>query len=198
MVLFGAVGFAKATNFGGPKDAGRHCDTSLQSQCVANDGTHLVCITAVTAAHRNAIINKIGHYNSMPFMYSAENPQPCSNVDDVIAKDVNLPGTRAIAWTKCASGATYGGSESPLPGTRWCKAQEYIWNVAFDYLINSDTNKQGIACHELGHTLGLRHRSAGNSSCMVSSVSDPTPYINPWTNTDGHDQAHLDARYNEP
>lgn len=131
----------------------------------------------------------------MAFLYAVENPAPCNNADDVIAKDVNQPATLAIAWTKCATGATYGGSTSA--GTRWCKAQEFVWNVAFDSLVNSTSNKQMVACHELGHTLGLRHRAVGNSTCMVSSTIDP-PYVNPWTNTNGHDQGHLEDRYGAP
>lgn len=85
----------------------------------------------------------------------------------------------------------------PVQGTKWCKAQEFVWNSAYDYLINSDSNKQMVACHELGHTLGLRHRSQGVQSCMVPSSIDPE-YINPWTNADSHDQGQLDTRYNEP
>lgn len=197
LALIVNVELVQANNFGGPLDSGKHCNTSLQSQCVANDSTHLVCITAVTAPHRSATVVKIGHYDSMSFLYATENPAPCNNADDVIVKDVNLPGTGAIAWGKCAAGASTGGSETPLPGTKWCKAQEFIWDRAFDYLIDSDSDKYMVACHELGHTLGLRHTPVGNYTCMVPSTISPV-YINPWGNTDAHDRVKLDERYSFP
>lgn len=187
-------GTAIATNFGGPKDAGKHCDTTLSSQCVAANGVHTVCIVNGTTAHKNATRNRIDHYDDMSFLIVTEVGAPCGNGFDVHVRDVNLPNTEAIAWTKCKSGATYGGSETPLPGTRWCMPQEFIWNTAYDWVIDSDTNKHMVACHEIGHTFGLRHRSKGASSCMVGSTIDPL-YVNPWTVTDSHDRAHLDARY---
>lgn len=183
-----------ATNFGGPKDSGVHCDTSISSQCVGANGVHTVCFVNGTAAHNAAIRNKIGHYDAMSFLVVDELAAPCTGGMDVHVKDSNVPGTLAIAWTKCKSGAWYGGSETPLPGTRWCMPQEVVWNLASDHLINSETNKQMVACHELGHTLGLRHRSVGASSCMVKSTISPV-YVNPWTNTDAHDRAHLQDRY---
>ena len=206
-VAFSIPGFtatALATNFGGPKTSGADCDTSIQSECVANDSTHLICIDGIPTAHRNAVVNRIAHYNGMSFLYAAENPSPCNNADDVIVVDVSLPLTRAYAWTKCNVGASYGGSSSPRPGTRWCKAQQFVWNQAFASFLPTDTNKQMVACHEIGHTLGLRHRAtAGPSdppvqSCMISSRISPSPYINPWTTTDTHDRVHLDARYDAP
>ena len=36
------VPIAQADTFGGPRDSGKHCDTTTMSQCIANSWSHLV------------------------------------------------------------------------------------------------------------------------------------------------------------
>lgn len=96
-----------------------------------------------------------------------------------------------IAWTQCASGASYGGSESN--GTRWCVPQEFRWNTAYNYTQTTNAHRNYVACHELGHTLGLRHRSSG-STCMRVATISPV-WIPPYTTTSQHDRDEIDAHY---
>lgn len=52
---------------------------------------------------------------------------------------------------------------------------------------NTATRRRNVVCHELGHTLGLSHRS-GTSSCMTSYVTDQRF-------PDATDIAHLTTMY---
>lgn len=49
----------------------------------------------------------------------------------------------------------------------------------------TDKGRKVVACHEMGHTFGLRHINA--SSCMKNAQIDHLQYINPheWNLVDG-------------
>lgn len=90
---------------------------------------------------------------------------------------------------------SFGGSETPLPGTRWCWPQVFRYNLywrASKY--PTDNNERAVTCHELGHTIGLRHATSGTgdadyaNSCMVNGNQTKIT-------TTTHDRDHIDARY---
>lgn len=110
--------------------------------------------------------------NVPPIQMSELYPTPPNNAD-VKVYLINSS-TNALAWTQCASGAIYGGSDASH--TRWCIPQILYCNTRFeaDYF-PSDTAKRYIACHELGHTIGLRHPGSGETltTCMRSATITP-------------------------
>ncbi len=77
-----------------------------------------------------------------------------------------------FAWVNCPDGATRSGAD-PLEG---CFNQTLKYNLAytFDDTFYTSEGRKYMACHELGHTVGLRHTSS-SSSCMVSDVDYPWP-----------------------
>ena len=181
---------ASSADFGGPLDAGKHCDTTPSSQCIANGAIHSVCISSASLQHSNAVVAAIAHYDGVAPLAVDQFFPPCLSYD-VHVFDVNVPGNGVIAWTQCASGASYGGSESN--GTRWCVPQEFRWNTAYNYTQTTNAHRNYVACHELGHTLGLRHRSSG-STCMRVATISPV-WIPPYTTTSQHDRDEIDAHY---
>lgn len=55
---------------------------------------------------------------------------------------------------------------------------------------NSAHARRSMACHEIGHTVGLRNRFDNRNSCMyVAGVSDRG------TTTTAHDNNHINAHY---
>lgn len=118
---------------------------------------------------------------------------------DVKVRAVDYGPTKSwCASTACESMApptVFGGSELPLPGTRWCKPQIFRYNLywrASKY--PTDSNERAIACHEVGHTLGLRHATSSTgdadwaNSCMVNGNQTKIT-------TTTHDRNHVNARY---
>lgn len=85
---------------------------------------------------------------------------------DVRAWDNNYGDTGYWGATYCPSGAAQGGTD-PL---RWCKPQYIRYNVYYSYKYDSVQERRAIACHELGHTAGLRHHPNQGVSCMYDPV----------------------------
>jgi hypothetical protein len=78
-------------------------------------------------------------------------------------------------WNACV-GTTSGSHPTQTCSLDYVRLnQTYTWNVA------------NLACHELGHSVGLRH-STESTSCMV------TP-LNGSTITTTHDRGHLNTQY---
>lgn len=94
-----------------------------------------------------------------------------SNDYDVRVADSNFGDNGVIGWVNCPAGATETGSNP----NRTCYGQRLNYNLYNGYAGQWDTTFGGrnMACHELGHTVGLLHESAGdNPSCMKT---DATP-----------------------
>ena len=67
-----------------------------------------------------------------------------------------------------------------------CEQHTVRFNLNFTES-TSVSNQRSLACHEIGHTLGLAHTTA--ASCMKQG------YPNPSTNYSDHDRAHLASNY---
>jgi hypothetical protein len=157
---------AIASNFGSNTASGgtpaHACDTTTSSQCIANNGTHVFCFSAVgssiVADTRTIMTND---YEALSSITTSEQSCTCSTCSldlQIFDADYN---TSFWAWTACASGATFGGSDP----RRWCKPQNLKWDLGTASAWNTTAGRQYIACHEVGHSLGLRH-SGDTTSCM--------------------------------
>jgi len=169
-----------AHNFGGPHNAGRACDTTANSQCVANNGAHTLCFApgGIDLAHVVAFGYAVAAYDPVGYV-SVTVLGSCSN-QDVMADDYTNMTSGIIAYGACADGATVGGIATPLPGEAWCRPQNIFWNHRWDpYMDNA--KRRYVACHELGHTLGLRHRESGEptATCMKLASTSVTPPVIP-------------------
>ena len=112
---------------------------------------------------------------------------------DVVAADYNWEGTDGVVgWAFCPSYNTGTGGS----GTNtWCRGQRiffsswWYWNTT---LLDTWEARHFLACHELGHTLGLRHNWSDGDSCMRTGESA-------WNTRNrflsAHDRDHINASY---
>lgn len=92
------------------------------------------------------------------------------SLTDVGVTDASYGSTGDWAWTACADNAVYGGSEASF--SRWCRSQDLVFNLSYKATKYFTLDKtRAIACHELGHTVGLRHDTT--ATCMKSPPTSP-------------------------
>ncbi|GFH38028.1 hypothetical protein [Streptomyces pacificus] len=102
---------------------------------------------------------------------------------DVLVTDYNYGSNGAVGWVECLSGSSTSGSH---PYKR-CDRQKLRLNGSYSSFYGNAHDRKSMACHEIGHTVGLRHRET-DGSCM--SNKHPSS-ISSLTST--HDDAHVNA-----
>lgn len=82
--------------------------------------------------------------------------QSLTGQTDVIAFSQDYGDNGAAGWVYCPRDAPQGINPS---GDRWCRQQELHLNLNARYAVffADDPSRDHVTCHELGHTVGLRH-----------------------------------------
>lgn len=106
---------------------------------------------------------------------------------DVVAMDNYYPTVPAYGWVDCPPANTGTGG---VGVHRWCRGQYMRFNANYETQLNTQRARRALACHELGHTVGLRHTTADNS-CMTTIYH---PRDMP-TGLNNHDRDHINGHY---
>lgn len=196
--------FAVASNFGGPKDSNRECDATQFSQCVAQNASHRIYLGMlpgsgssddVVGPMRWAMDNSTtGGWDVTDMTMIEDMTYDDGGDEDVIGYYGDFGyANGAVGFTRCWANPTATGTLNfnHSHGHDWCRPQSLIWNTRHkDAWQGSTTKKRALACHELGHTIGLRH-SSGVLTCMKTYPVD-APVS---TDIREHDIDHINDHY---
>jgi hypothetical protein len=192
---------AGASNFGSTNGCGYETGNSgynPPTNCVslANNSVHAVRLEVVGnqwAGMDTAVINALStDYNPTDLSAYVDQSDP---LPDVLVYDLDYGGGFPPAWADCPADNTSNTGSNP---TRRCRGQKVRFNGSWEAsYVNTASTREGLACHELGHTVGLRHSTSGEwNSCMEGM---------PHQNTSGlfyrhdvlhdHDKQHINATY---
>jgi hypothetical protein len=112
---------------------------------------------------------------------------------DVIVSDYNYGDSGVLGWVECPPDNTWESGTDPY---RSCRGQKLRFNSYYwyyDTYFDTQTQRRKRSCHELGHTVGLRHWNqyhTGNGSCMYTPSQD--------SSIEGlaqHDRDHINSYY---
>jgi hypothetical protein len=117
---------------------------------------------------------------------------------DVIVTAADYGQNGAAGWVWCPTGAPQGINEQ---GDRWCRHQQLHFNLNPRYAVffADRASRDYMACHELGHTIGLHHWgnppiSAGPeaATCMQADIPNGPRNLHRW------DIEDINAYYPKP
>jgi hypothetical protein len=175
-----AVTPAMASNFG--SDFDNPCDATILSQCVSENNVITYHYYSVGSAMTWASDQMFSYYNGTDLVILST-----SGTGELRVFDESYPTLNKWGFTLCTpSIAVYGGN--PATHTAWCRPQDIVYNTHYTASWGS-IQQRYLACHEIGHTFGLRHYN-DDGSCMKDG--DLTGAINVTLHEIG---SHLNVRY---
>ena len=123
---------------------------------VANDLRHSVFFDATLTDGLAASLRDTLADDYDPTDLTAFEVTELTQSTDVIAYSQDYGDLGAAAWVYCPRDSPQGENSE---GHRWCRMQELHFNLNGRYAVffEDDGSRDHVACHEMGHTVGLRH-----------------------------------------
>lgn len=197
IALVGSASAVLGNNWGaGVINPQKRCtpQPDYDSECTANNTIHYVWISAF-------VPDDLG--NALDVSLEQDYDEPIDELYASVTTDVDLADVRVYysqlpdsfpnAYTTCLPNATLGARRF----NKWCKPQLLYYDSAeYGSCWSQSSCRKYLACHELGHTLGLAHAGVRtgdhpdpNLTCM-SYAGQPDPRA--------HDRDHIRNCYPHP
>jgi hypothetical protein len=155
--VFASTVFASASH---AHDVGSTACVGTPTNCVswANNKWHAIRFDGVVGNQipglDSAVISVLSNvYDPTDLVAYRDESDP---LPDVWIHDFDYGNNNGVVgWVVCASDNTGTGGAHP---DRWCRGQHARFNSHYIQYYDTSFERRRLACHELGHTLGLRHR----------------------------------------
>jgi hypothetical protein len=177
------------------------CDRPVDPpRCVSvgNDSRHFVYIDRSVPRDLAAAIRRTMAEDYEPTHLRMRVQSRVTAATDVIVFAGDHGQNGAAGWVFCPADAPQGVNRQ---GDRWCQRQELHFNVNPRYAayFADRASRDYMACHELGHTVGLRHwgdppqtEGPAAATCMMPDKPDGP------ANLHRYDRRHIDQYYAPP
>ena len=177
LVAILGVSSADATNFGSAGTAGTSGTTN--GVWLSNNNFWNVGRRSLSATYSTGVFNAVeDEYEPTDLTANPLTPSSCPDSGyDVCVYDADYGDNGLNGWNACA-GVTSGSHPDQQCSLSWVR-------INLEY---SPPAKR-IACHELGHSLGLRHTST-QASCMKRTADGGNS-----SDLTAHDRSHINSNY---
>jgi len=180
LILASLAGEAVADHGGRPIGSFSRCNrpvTPPRCTSVGDDLAHHVYFDAtltegLASSFRDTMVEDYG-----PTKLSMVVDREVTDATDVIAFSEDYGENGAAGWVACPLDAPQGTNAA---GHRWCRGQELFLNLnpRYSVFFADDASRDHVTCHELGHTLGLRHwgnppQSSGPAAATCMNANTP-------------------------
>ena len=187
------VALVVASNYGIEIES-EACSSTIRSECGANNYLHNVWVATPFSSSLLASLDA-SITDDLDATRDIVARRVTSETDnDVRAFDNDYGDTSWAAYTTCPVWATFGGTGEG----RWCRPQLLYFNngPSWAYRYDSVGERGHLTCHELGHTMGLRH---ARSDSHPDYADSPPPCMRSgaWNgvNLFPHDRELLNSNY---
>ena len=159
LLLLPTVSDVVADHGGRPITAQFNCDrpvTPPRCTSVGDNPRHLVFFHETLSDELAASLRRTLAEDYGPTKLVVIEQARLTRMTDVIAFSGDYGENGAAGWVYCPAGAPQGTNPS---GDRWCRQQELHLNLNARYggYFDDDASRDYVTCHEMGHTVGLRH-----------------------------------------